>query len=49
MAAEADFGLQAGEIERIRLVLAAHPAVEQALVYGSRAKGDGKDRVVFAD
>jgi len=39
VAAEADFGLQAGEIERIRLVLAAHPAVEQALVYGSRAKG----------
>lgn len=39
MGSEGDFGLRAGEIERIRSVLAAHPAVEQALVYGSRAKG----------
>ena len=34
-----DFGLQTDEVERIRFVLAKHPAVEQALVYGSRAKG----------
>jgi predicted nucleotidyltransferase len=34
-----DFGLQTDEVERIRLVLVKHPAVEQALVYGSRAKG----------
>ena len=34
-----DFGLRAGEADRIRSVLAAHPDVEQALVYGSRAKG----------
>ena len=37
--AEADFGLHASEIERIRSVLATYPQVEQALVYGSRAKG----------
>ncbi|NDY95237.1 nucleotidyltransferase domain-containing protein [Wenzhouxiangella limi] len=35
----ADFGLQAGEADRIRAVLAAHGVVEQALVYGSRARG----------
>ncbi|MFP4278333.1 MAG: nucleotidyltransferase domain-containing protein [Wenzhouxiangella sp.] len=35
----ADFGLQADEVDRIRSVLTQHPDVEQALVYGSRAKG----------
>jgi len=34
-----DFGLQAGEADRIRSVLAGHAGVKQALVYGSRAKG----------
>lgn len=37
------FGLSPDTIARIQGVLAAHPEVEQALLYGSRAKGN--DRV----
>ncbi len=33
------FGLKAATIEQIHGVLAAHPKVEKAIVYGSRAKG----------
>ena len=33
------FGLPESAIEAIQQVLAAHPEVEQAIVYGSRAMG----------
>ncbi len=33
------FGLDERILERIRGILSAHPAVERALIYGSRAKG----------
>lgn len=33
------FGLDEQILARIRRVLAGHPAVEQAVIYGSRAKG----------
>ena len=36
------FGLGEQTLARIRAVLAAHPAVEQAVLYGSRAKGTHK-------
>ncbi len=40
------FGLKEGAIHRICAVLARHPQVDQAILYGSRAKGnytDGSD------
>jgi predicted nucleotidyltransferase len=36
---EQPWGLKAEEIECIRRVLAAHPGIEKAIVYGSRALG----------
>lgn len=36
------FGLPPAALEKIRAVLAGHPAVEKAIVYGSRAKGNYK-------
>lgn len=36
------FGLRAEDIETIRAILAQYPAVETALVFGSRAKGNYK-------
>ena len=36
---EQTWGLKAEEIDGIRRVLAAHPAVDKAVVYGSRALG----------
>lgn len=36
------FGLRLDDIETIRAILAQHPAVETALVFGSRAKGNYK-------
>ena len=37
------FGLTEATIEKIAAVLAGHPQVEQALLYGSRAKGNYKN------
>jgi predicted nucleotidyltransferase len=37
---EARFGLPASTIESIHRVLARHPQVEKAIIYGSRAKGN---------
>ena len=37
------FGLPALTVERIAGVLARHPKVEKALLYGSRAKGNYKN------
>ena len=34
-----DFGLDAGDMEAIHSILAAHPEVETAILYGSRATG----------
>ncbi len=34
------FGLEASQIAAIRDVFTRHPDIEQAIVYGSRAKGD---------
>ena len=34
------FGLNNGAIDRINAIFAAHPLVEQVIVYGSRAKGN---------
>ena len=34
------FGLPEHAVDKIRQVLAAHPEVERAVVYGSRAKGN---------
>lgn len=39
MAASPDFGLPARTLELLRGVLAKHPGVQRAIVYGSRAKG----------
>ena len=36
------YGLPAQTVEEIRIVLAAHPKVEKAVIYGSRAKGNYK-------
>lgn len=36
------FGLPPAALEKIRAVLAGHPAVEKAILYGSRAKGNYK-------
>jgi len=36
------FGLPPAALEKIQSVLAAHPDVEQAILYGSRAKGNYK-------
>ncbi len=35
-------GLSIEEIERIRQILARYPSVEQAILYGSRAKGTAR-------
>ena len=35
-----DYGLEPGVINSINRVLAAHPEIEQAILYGSRAKGN---------
>ncbi|MFH2122138.1 MAG: nucleotidyltransferase domain-containing protein [Pseudomonadota bacterium] len=37
------FGLQESTIEKICAVLALHPQVEKAVLYGSRAKGNYKN------
>lgn len=37
-----DFGLPASAIESIRGVFAKHPSITEAVLYGSRAKGDYK-------
>jgi predicted nucleotidyltransferase len=37
------FGLQETTIEKICSVLASHPQIEKALLYGSRAKGNYKN------
>ena len=37
------YGLKDATIRKIRSVLAAHPEVEQAVIYGSRARGDYKN------
>jgi predicted nucleotidyltransferase len=34
-----EFGLPERTLETLRRILAAHPEIEQALIYGSRAKG----------
>ncbi len=34
------FGLPSATVEKISAVLAGHPAVERAVLYGSRAKGN---------
>lgn len=36
------FGLPASAVEKIRSLLAAHPRVDRAVIYGSRAKGNYK-------
>jgi|GEM_PF-2154884 len=36
------FGLSDGVLEKIRGILATFPAVEKAVIYGSRAKGTFK-------
>ncbi len=33
------YGLSANAVEKIRAVLQRHPTIEQAILYGSRAKG----------
>ena len=37
-----DFGLKENTIEKINSIFAAHPEVQQAILYGSRAKGNFK-------
>lgn len=37
------FGLKLGMVKRMRVVLATFPQVEQAILYGSRAKGNFKN------
>lgn len=37
------YGLKSGVIEQINGIFAAHPEVEQAILYGSRAKGAHRD------
>lgn len=39
---EPRFGLSARVIDQIRSVLEQHPAVQRAVIYGSRAKGNYK-------
>ncbi len=36
------FGLRANEIELIKTILARDPAVQEAIIFGSRAKGNHK-------
>lgn len=36
------YGLKENSIERIKQIFAAHPEVRQAILYGSRAKGNYK-------
>ncbi|MEX8519478.1 MAG: nucleotidyltransferase domain-containing protein [Leptothrix sp. (in: b-proteobacteria)] len=38
--APTEFGLPATTVARLRVVLAKHPSVFRALIYGSRAKGN---------
>ena len=40
---EMKFGLKDITIQKIQQVLAAFPQVEEAILYGSRAKGNYKD------
>lgn len=40
---EALYGLPAATVEKIQGVLANHPLVEKAAIYGSRAKGNYKN------
>jgi len=37
---ESDFGLDKKAVSKMREVFAGVPAVEQVIIYGSRAKGD---------
>ena len=37
------FGLSQATVDKIRAVFAAHPEVERALLYGSRAKGNHRN------
>ena len=37
------YGLKDSTVEQIRSVLGHHPEVEEAILYGSRAKGNFKD------
>ena len=34
------YGLKANTIQKIRNIFASHPEVEEAIIYGSRAKGN---------
>jgi predicted nucleotidyltransferase len=36
------FGLEADDMDTIQFILTAHPAVETAVLYGSRARGNFK-------
>lgn len=40
---EPSFGLPPAAVEKIRAILACHPQVERAVLYGSRAKGNYKN------
>lgn len=40
--ADTPFGLSASTLQKIRHILAQHPRVQRAVVYGSRAKGTYK-------
>ncbi len=40
MTADKSFGLSESTLTKIRQVLAQHPAVQSAVIYGSRAKGN---------
>ena len=40
LAAQTDFGLSPRALDLIRGVLARHPGIDRAIVYGSRAKGN---------
>lgn len=43
MAADPPHGLSPSVVARISAVFAAHPSVEKAILYGSRAKGSQKE------
>lgn len=42
MNADMEFGLSHNTLQKIRQILAQHPHVERAVIYGSRAKGNYK-------
>jgi len=42
MISEMQFGLEENTIAKIHQVLALHPQIEQAIIFGSRAKGNFK-------